>query len=144
MAQEQLVIVTHLSDWLERDSTQLKESFVEWMDPILKRLVDSDFEPWNIAKALEYNLTDQGLKDMRSTSRAKIEQCDGLIKIPQQNASETLGEDTGFAMGLGKKVMIAASGEFPLGLTDTEDIKDGKKFKIASELNPDEIRAILV
>jgi len=143
MAGERLVIATHLSDWLEPGGYFLKPNTSEYLEEQFQELEQSGFEVFNVARALEYKLSKDNLDSIRPVSWQQIRSCDVFVSILQQNDSELMGRDTGFAMGLGKLVLLAHSKDHTLKTQEIIDIENGLVHSIQTPLNPDEIRRVI-
>lgn len=140
MSRESLVVATHLSDWLAFDGHNLQERTVQWLETTLSQLEEADFDVFNVARAIGYDLSEQNMRQIRPVSQQKIKSCDAFINILQEKGSESLGRDTGFAMGLGKLVLLAHSPDLKLRTFDQLDVEYGYVKEVKMPLNPEEIR----
>jgi hypothetical protein len=138
----ELFVATSYSSHVNQATGELSESYRDGLEVSFQGLEENGFAVYNTLRENDYQLPGDD-HSIVVEEFSKIRTCYGFISVSEVSESKNKRTNMGYALGIGKIVMLAHTSSFELDQYDTSLVKNKLAYEITTPFDPDQIQSII-
>lgn len=142
MASKEIFVASSYSSKVNYASGLVFPDYKNWLENLLNGLEGQGYTVFNVLRADQYRIEDDPVAAYR-LDRERIEQCDVLLAVLEEQGSEGVQTEVGLALGLGKTVLLAHTEKLKLGWFNRALVSSGVAYDVSMPLDFNQLSRVI-
>lgn len=142
MASKEVFVASSYSSKVNYSTGLVFPDYKDWLENVLNGLEDQGYSVFNALRVDKYRIETDPVAAYK-LDRERIEKCDALLAILEEEGSEGVQTEVGLALGLGKTVLLAHTEKLKLGWFNQALVSSGVAHDISMPLDYEQLSRVI-